>query len=748
MAARPFYSAVLCQRRIPLPRHPGSSAQRTRSAASFGSPPSSADTTLTPERAIVRVLRECRDDSPVAGCGTAAHRSKSPWRPVLPSRNLEGTRLRRPTAGFSFFHYSASAALYSRASAADSSSCCALSPPRRSFSSASPVAAASSLRPRSSSIALTSSPPAQSSSLSASRSLASSAAHPAVHLARRPHDFPRRVCIVGAGPAGFYCAKYLQKAAPDSRLRVDMLETLPAPYGLVRYGVAPDHPEVKRVTEDFDAVASQPGFRFFGNVTFGTDISLEELRTLYDAVILAYGASGDRALHIPGSDLRGCLSARAFVGFYNAHPACVKRVAEHLPPLPPLEGGDPEGLNPPAACVVGNGNVALDVARILVKAREKLSATDIHSPALDWFTAAGVRHVSVLGRRGWVQTSFTNKELRELVTDDRVLAVVDPQEFEASLTESSLQELSESRLKQRSRALFEHMMKNWDRRESTDLPVIHLRFLTSPVRALPQPNDPSRIGALEVARNRLEGPPGAQRAVPVGEGGEENAANDANTPTSPALSSRLPASLLIWSIGFKSLHAPNLNLPIARDTGALVNERGRVVPPTVDRFNSITAGGVYASGWVRRGPQGVIATNILDARETVNQVLADLRLHSNPSAAAAARPRDASPRGEEVSAGSGARREPRQAETPSGAEPEARDASRHAGRSDSQAIETLDALLVARDVQPLSFRGWLAVKEEERTRGEKRGKRAEKIPSAREMLAVAKEKRQTQDGTL
>ncbi|KEP66254.1 UNVERIFIED_CONTAM: pyridine nucleotide-disulfide oxidoreductase domain-containing protein [Hammondia hammondi] len=650
------------------------------------------------------------------------------------------------------------------------------------------------------------------SSLSFSSFSSSDSESPECSAAAASHrgkfDFPRRVCIVGAGPAGFYCAKYLQKAVPDANsLQVDMVETLPSPYGLVRYGVAPDHPEVKHVTEDFDFVARQPGFRFFGNVTLGKDVSLDELRSLYDAVILAYGAAGDKPLRIPGvSDLRGCLSARDFVGFYNAHPRALKKALSLLPDL----GEAPGGLQPPAACVVGNGNVALDVARLLVKAREKLHATDIHQRALDWFSHARIRYVSVVGRRGWMQSSFSNKELRELVTDDKILAVVDPDDFSASLTEASLKELQESRLKQRSHALFEQMVDNWDKRKSQDKPVVHLRFLTSPIRVLPHPNDVSRIGSLEVVRNRLEGPAGAQRAVPEekasllehkalrkGEQREQLPEEDERTrrnlssssrkthenrlhtidrdaptaslSTTSSSSSVLPASLLIWSIGFQPVHAADLNLPLVEDTGALVNDRGRVVAPERDESKRITLGGVYASGWVRRGPRGVIATNVMDARETADRVLSDLdlstfstsfagagrdsRAFASPPSTSRASPSPASGR-EALGPSAGVAADAREQE-------EKRRETKHAtGKRErlqqcretnalpEQPPRSLDTLLQQRAVQPVNYTGWLRVKEEEKRRGKRRDKSAEKIACVEEMLAIAQDRQCDGDSRL
>ncbi|KYK70492.1 pyridine nucleotide-disulfide oxidoreductase domain-containing protein [Toxoplasma gondii TgCatPRC2] len=646
-------------------------------------------------------------------------------------------------------------------------------------------------------------------SFSSSSSSASGSESPGCSPAATSHrgkcDFPRRVCIVGAGPAGFYCAKYLQKAVPDpSSLQVDMVETLPSPYGLVRYGVAPDHPEVKHVTEDFDFVARQPGFRFFGNVTLGTDISLDELRSLYDAVILAYGAAGDKPLRIPGvSDLRGCLSAREFVGFYNAHPRALKKALSLLPDL----GEAPGGLQPPAACVIGNGNVALDVARLLVKAREKLHTTDIHHRALDWFSHARIRHVSVIGRRGWMQSLFSNKELRELVTDDKILAVVDPDDFSASLTEASLKELQDSRLKQRSRALFEQMVDNWDKRESLDRPVVHLRFLTSPIRALPHRDDASRLGSLEVVRNRLEGPAGAQMAVPeekanlleqkalrkgeqrehLPEEDERTRRNlsssthenrlhtiDRDTPTASlsntsSSSSVLPASLLIWSIGFKPVHAADLNLPLVESTGALVNDRGRVVAPVRDERKRITLGGVYASGWVRRGPRGVIATNVMDARETADRVLSDLdlstfsisfagagpdsRAFASPPSASRASPSPASVHkavgpSSGVAADAREQGEKRRETKHATGKREGLQQRREANALPEQPPRSLDTLLRQRAVQPVNYTGWLRVKEEEKRRGKCRDKSAEKIACVEEMLKIAQDRQSDGDSRL
>lgn len=273
-----------------------------------------------------------------------------------------------------------------------------------------------------------------------------------------------RVCVVGSGPAGFYAAKYLLKE--NARVHVDMLEALPTPYGLVRSGVAPDHPEVKSVMNDFEKVAADERFAFLGNVRVGDDVSLQELKTNYHAIVLAYGAAGDRELGIPGEHLEGVLSARAFVNWYNGHPQFRDLHVD---------------LSVETAVIFGQGNVAVDCARILTKSVDELATTDISQHAVDalrnryvcgfivcleWMVVVAIltdtvvgslivtkhskiKKVYLVGRRGSAQAAFTMKEIRELTKLENVSCVVDPEELKLSFNESSQQEINEQRAKKR-----------------------------------------------------------------------------------------------------------------------------------------------------------------------------------------------------------------------------------------------------------------------------------------------------------
>src|SRR6201988_2000353 len=229
---------------------------------------------------------------------------------------------------------------------------------------------------------------------------------------------PYHVAIVGSGPSGFFAAASLLKAADASEdidVAVDMLEMLPTPWGLVRSGVAPDHPKIKSISKQFEKTAEDPRFRFFGNVVVGDHVGAGELAEHYDAVIYAVGAQSDRALNVPGEDLRGSIAAVDFVGWYNAHPNF-----EHM--TPDLSGA--------RAVVVGNGNVALDVARILVTDPDVLALTDIANHALESLRPRGVEEVVIIGRRGPLQSAFTTLELRELADLEGLDVVVDPADLE------------------------------------------------------------------------------------------------------------------------------------------------------------------------------------------------------------------------------------------------------------------------------------------------------------------------------
>src|SRR6266513_3806682 len=272
-------------------------------------------------------------------------------------------------------------------------------------------------------------------------------------------DRPLRVAVVGSGPAGFYAAGALLDAEPG--FEVDMLERLPTPWGLVRLGVAPDHPKLKSVSRAFERIAEKPGFRFFGNVEVGRDLSHEDLVRLYDAVVYAFGAQTDKRLCIPGEDLSGSWSATEFVAWYNGHPDYQEL------------GFD---LNVGRALVIGNGNVALDVARMLALTAEELAPTDTTDPAIDAIGSSRISDIVVVGRRGPAQASWTTQELKELGELAGADVVVDPTELELDpASEASLEHDSNSQRNM-------EVLKGFAAREPTGKPMtVRLRFLVSPV---------------------------------------------------------------------------------------------------------------------------------------------------------------------------------------------------------------------------------------------------------------------------
>lgn len=380
-----------------------------------------------------------------------------------------------------------------------------------------------------------------------------------------------RVAIVGAGPAGFYgAAALLQEGAS-----VDLFERLPAPHGLVRYGVAPDHQKIKGAARAFDKTARAPGFRFFGNVEVGRDVTLSELRGRYDQVLVTVGAAGDRRMGIPGEDLAGSVSAVATVGWYNGHP--------DFPTAPPLDG--------PRAVVVGMGNVALDVARVLVRHPAELEPTDIDDAALAALRGSKVREVVLLGRRGPAQAAFDLSELQELAELVGVgVGVDDPTgQLDALLASDDLDGTTAAKVAY-IRALPRAPELRGRRRR------VLLRFLASP-RELRGDAD-GRVRALELEHNELIGPPAEARAR--GTGRTEVLATD----------------LVIRSIGYRVVPLPELPFDAAR--GVVPNDGGRVLGG-----DGQLEPGLYVAGWIKRGPTGLIGTNKGCARETVRSMLED-----------------------------------------------------------------------------------------------------------------------------
>jgi ferredoxin--NADP+ reductase len=398
-----------------------------------------------------------------------------------------------------------------------------------------------------------------------------------------------RVAIVGSGPAGFYAAEALQKAAPG--IAIDLIDRLPTPFGLVRGGVAPDHPKIKSVTRIFDRIATQPGFRFLGNVHVGRDVTVAELRERYEVLILCYGAETDRTLGIPGEQLPGSHAATEFVAWYNGHPDYATRAFD---------------LAQREVAVVGIGNVAMDVARILIKPTSVLTATDLAEHALRALEASQVETVHVVARRGPVQAACTTPELREFGELEGVDVIVDPRDLE--LDAASEAELAA--MEDRNPAKNLEVLREWAARPLTGAPrrvVFH--FNASPVALAGS----TRVEGMTVVRNRLESDGrGGVKAVPTDE-----------TRT-------LPVGLVFRSVGYKGKALAEV--PFDEKKGVVPNVNGRVVEQP---GSETPVPGVYVAGWIKRGPQGIIGTNKLCATDTVAQVIADAAAGAIPGKAGA-----------------------------------------------------------------------------------------------------------------
>jgi ferredoxin/flavodoxin---NADP+ reductase len=384
---------------------------------------------------------------------------------------------------------------------------------------------------------------------------------------------PLRIAVVGSGPAGFYAAGALLDA--EASVEVDMIERLPTPWGLVRLGVAPDHPKLKTVSRAFERIALKPGFRFFGNVEVGRDLSPGDLTRLYDAVVYAFGAQTDRRLGIPGEDLPGSWSATELVAWYNGHPDFQELEFD---------------LNVERAVVIGNGNVALDVARMLALTPEELAPTDTTDPAIEAIGASPIREIVVVGRRGPAQASWTTQELKEIGELAGADVAVDPAELE--LDPASAASLEHDSNSQRNM----EVLRGFAGREPTGKAVtVRLRFLASPVAI----HGGDRVESVELVRNRLEEQGGRLIAVPTDE------------------HETLECGLVFRSVGYRGVGLPEL--PFDERRGTIRNERGRVVDADGDHVAA-----TYCAGWIKRGPTGIIGTNKKDATETVAQLLEDV----------------------------------------------------------------------------------------------------------------------------
>lgn len=446
---------------------------------------------------------------------------------------------------------------------------------------------------------------------------------------------PLRVAIVGSGPSGFYAAEALLQAPIVAE--VDMLERLPVPYGLVRFGVAPDHAKLKSVTQVFEQVAAHDRFRFFGNVALGRDVSAAELAAHYHAVIVATGASADRKLGIPGEQLAGVHAASDFVGWYNGHPDCSDLHFD---------------LSQEVAVVVGQGNVAIDVCRILAKPIDDLRATDITEHALEALAASRVRQIHLVGRRGPAQAKFTHKELRELCALRGWRTVVEPEAL--VLNDESRAELAHPDHANNARNM--ELLRRLEPAHAGAEKTLRLHFQRAPVAL----QGDGRLQRITLEVQRLAGPAFQQRAEPAGSCLD------------------IPAGLLFRSVGYRGSALPGL--PFDEHSGTLPHREGRVLAGAQQVLP-----GWYVTGWIKRGPTGIIGTNRADSVETVERLLEDL-----PSLDAA-----------------------------------------KPGRAG------LSSLLEARPRPVIGFEGWRAIEAVERQRGAARGKTAEKFVRIPDMLAAA-----------
>ncbi|GAA3569445.1 FAD-dependent oxidoreductase [Microlunatus spumicola] len=391
--------------------------------------------------------------------------------------------------------------------------------------------------------------------------------------------------MVGAGPSGVYVAEALTREAARSGLDVTVavLDRLPVPFGLVRYGVAPDHPSIRSIRSTLEQTLDAPGVTFYGDVHIGRDLTVDELRASVDAVVYAYGAASDRRLGIEGEDLPGSVAAPELVTWYTGHPDVHPDdggVAPGHPWVPGLLASAREVV------VIGAGNVALDVVRVLVRGVDELSATDMPDEVLEALTTRGVREVHLLARRGPAYTAFTTKELRELGDLADLDVVVDPADL--VLDETSTLVAEQDRVASRNLAV----LAQWAGRPSTEATHrVHLHFWTSPLAVL----GTDRVTGVQVTRSAVDAD---GRVRPVGE------------PWT------IPADLVVRAVGYRGLALPGA--PYDESTGRIPHAEGRVIR------DGAFSPGEYVTGWIKRGPTGVIGTNRSDAVETVVSLLEDV----------------------------------------------------------------------------------------------------------------------------
>ncbi|KAL6056672.1 NADPH-adrenodoxin reductase [Balamuthia mandrillaris] len=533
------------------------------------------------------------------------------------------------------------------------------------------------------------------------------------------------ICVIGSGPAGFYTVEALlkqlgnhshstattaeEKEKEDGTshnplpkyVKVDLYERLPVPFGLVRFGVAPDHPEVKVVTEKFERWMKDPRVSFLGNVQVGRDVSVAELLRNYHAIVFAYGAEEDRLLGVEGENLPGvhaahklapihailwCILTRSatlagtFVGWYNGEPRLRK---QHF------------DLSCEKAVVIGQGNVALDVARILLQPLDVLEKTDIASHALDALRKSNVREVHIVGRRGPAQASFTNKELREILNLRSDNYVVDFQpDGVLQLNDASKEEIKQERGRKR---MIDLLLKKQKEQEGKPHPAtdnkgnnlrkVVLHYLKTPTRFLMDSN--GKLAGLELERNRLEGEAGDQRAVSTGE------------------KEILPCGIAFRSIGYRSVGIEGL--PFDQKRGVVPNFGGRVTAPGAGKDEESTATRMYVSGWLKRGPSGVIGTNRIDAQETVVTLRQDIEQGRLTLGRSQQQPASSST-------------------SASSSTPEQKEAFGQ---------EAIEQLLQKRGVQVVRWHHWKQLEKFEEETGLKAGKPREKLTDLQQMLKIA-----------
>ena len=394
---------------------------------------------------------------------------------------------------------------------------------------------------------------------------------------------PLRVAVVGAGPSGFYAVDALLRRK-DVPIEVDTFDRLPVPYGLVRFGVAPDHQNIKAIIKGYEKIAANPRFRFFGNVQFGRDIHLEDLQAHYDQIIYAVGAETDRKLNIPGEMLSGSYTATEFVAWYNGHPDYVDSQFD---------------LSHERAVIVGIGNVAMDVTRILAKSPDELATTDIADYALESLRASKIKEIVILGRRGAAQAAFTPKEIKEIGALEGVDLLIDP--ADVVLDEESEKSLERDK---QARANVEYLTERAQEGPGTSPKKVYLRLLRSPVEII---GENGRVIGVEIERN----------ALTMSESGDMRPRGTGEFET-------MSCGAIFRSVGYHGIPLPGV--PFDQANGIIPNERGRVINPKTGEV----VRGQYVVGWIKRGPTGLLGTNKGDSGETVNAMLEDIQGQTAP----------------------------------------------------------------------------------------------------------------------